>query len=158
MQLALTNVRRYAKHSTPHPLAIPQIRLEKDNEGSLMFVTVDTDALQAAAAAAKCTGSSTGSTPTSSGGGARGSGAIPEGLQVVVDHAGKSEPLFLFYRNGQLKAKVYGANLPKITANVYEHTPANPEVDNIEDNPFSAARREGGGKEGAGKKGKKGAR
>lgn len=99
-----------------------QIRLEKDNEAVLMFVTVDADELQLAQSPAAA-----GTTTTSSS-----KSSTTEGLHVILEHAGKSEPLFLFYRNGQLKSKVYGANLPKITANIYEHAVANPEVDDIE--------------------------
>ncbi|KIZ03343.1 Dynein light chain, flagellar outer arm [Monoraphidium neglectum] len=59
--------------------------------------------------------------------------------RAVLEHAGRSEPLFLLFRNGTLKARVAGANLPKLAALVYEHTPNNPEVDDAEDNPFHAA-------------------
>jgi hypothetical protein len=46
-------------------------------------------------------------------------------LLPVLEHAGRSEPLFLFFRNGHLKAKVLGANLPAIAANVAEFAPLN---------------------------------
>lgn len=55
-----------------------------------------------------------------------------EGLQAVLEHAGRSEPLFLLYRNGQLKARVAGANLPQLTALVMENTPNNAELDDLE--------------------------
>ncbi|KAI8477433.1 MAG: dynein 16 kDa light chain, flagellar outer arm [Monoraphidium minutum] len=138
-----------------------RIRMEKDNEASLAFLIVDADALAApppalAAAAAAAPPPPPPAKPAH----ARGAGAAPpaEGLQAVLEHAGRSEPLFLFYRNGQLKARIAGADLPRLAALVAEHAPANPEVDDIEDNPFHAcsggAKDPGGGKDkGKGKKG-----
>eukprot|EP00877_Chromochloris_zofingiensis_P001029 jgi/Chrzof1/10927/Cz05g17150.t1_TRXD62 len=53
-------------------------------------------------------------------------------LESAKEHKGKSEPLFLMYRNGQLKAKVYGADTPSLSSHIHEFTPANAEVDDLE--------------------------
>lgn len=53
-------------------------------------------------------------------------------LEPAKEHQGKAEPLFLFYRNGQLKARVAGANAPMLTSLVHELTPANAEADDLE--------------------------
>uniref|UniRef100_A0A383WGL6 Uncharacterized protein n=1 Tax=Tetradesmus obliquus TaxID=3088 RepID=A0A383WGL6_TETOB len=39
-------------------------------------------------------------------------------------------------QNGQLKAKVNGANVPLLGSSIYELTPANAEIDELEENPF----------------------
>jgi hypothetical protein len=99
---------------------------------------VDADALRPAAAApgaAAAAAAAAAPSPAASSAGGRAPpprGAAPEGLQAVLEHAGRSEPLFLLFRNGTLKARVAGANLPKLAALVYEHTPNNPEVDDAE--------------------------
>lgn len=35
-------------------------------------------------------------------------------------------------QNGQLKSKVAGANVPMLSANIYEFTPANADIDDLE--------------------------
>ena len=117
--------------------------MEKDNEAALAFLVVDADKLSAPApdpnlpAVAAAAGGPAQqprpealSSANAHGGG--GGSASHEGLQAVLEHAGRSEPLFLLFRNGQLKARVAGANLPKLTALVMEHTPNNPESDDLE--------------------------
>jgi hypothetical protein len=48
------------------------------------------------------------------------------------EHEGRSEPLFLVYRNGALKAKVQGANLPQLLAAIGEWTTPLPGLDDPE--------------------------
>ncbi|WIA09279.1 hypothetical protein OEZ85_008687 [Tetradesmus obliquus] len=81
-----------------------KIRIEKDDEAALTFLTIAAD---------KC-----------------------QQVDPAREHQGKSEPLFLLYRNGQLKAKVNGANVPLLASSIYELTPANAEIDELEENPF----------------------
>jgi hypothetical protein len=52
--------------------------------------------------------------------------------EVACEHKGRSEPLFLVYRNGALKAKVHGVNLPSLLGAISEwHTPL-PGQDDLE--------------------------
>lgn len=53
-------------------------------------------------------------------------------LESAKEHRGKSEPLFLMYRNGTLKSRIHGANLPALVASISELTPNNPEMDDLE--------------------------
>jgi hypothetical protein len=101
-----------------------QIRLEKDNEAALMFLTVNIDDMQQGPAAAAAAGGGSGGAKPGSDAAAR--------LQPLLAHVGCSEPLFLMFKNGQLKAQVAGANLPAIAANVQEYTPLNQEEDSLE--------------------------
>ncbi|GBF88526.1 hypothetical protein Rsub_01241 [Raphidocelis subcapitata] len=95
---------------------LKRIRLEKDNEAALMFLQVNADSLSQQHQQQPAS-------PTPSGPGARAAAADAAArVQPLLEHAGHCEPLFLFFRNGQLKAN-----------------------DSLEDNPFYAARKEGGG-------------
>mmetsp|Transcript_20330 Transcript_20330/g.51494 ORF Transcript_20330/g.51494 Transcript_20330/m.51494 type:complete len:156 (-) Transcript_20330:485-952(-) len=60
-------------------------------------------------------------------------------LEVAKDHRGKSEPLFLLYRNGQLKGKIEGANTPTLSTQILQLTPANADMDDLEENPVYLA-------------------
>lgn len=82
-----------------------RIRLEKDDEAALTFLTVNAD---------KC-----------------------NLLEPAKEHRGKSEPLFLLYRNGQLKVKIEGANTPMLSSQILVWTPPNAEVDDLEENPYA---------------------
>jgi hypothetical protein len=39
-------------------------------------------------------------------------------LEIAKDYKGKSKPLFLLYRNGQLKAKIEGTNTPLLSTQI----------------------------------------
>lgn len=103
----------YAEWAGPCRSVLPtfrRIRIERDDESSLLFVT--------------CCAEKVGF------------------LEAAKEHRGKSEPLFLLYRNGQLKAKVIGANTPMLASLIYEQTPANAEMDDLEENPLYLAKRD----------------
>mmetsp|Transcript_14539 Transcript_14539/g.31642 ORF Transcript_14539/g.31642 Transcript_14539/m.31642 type:complete len:156 (-) Transcript_14539:498-965(-) len=87
-----------------------RIRLDKDDESALLFVTVCSE--------------------------------ICNFLEAAKDHRGKSEPLFLLYRNGQLKAKIEGANTPLLSSQILALTPANADMDDLEENPLYLAKQE----------------
>jgi hypothetical protein len=81
-------------HTTP----IPQMRLEKDNEAALLFASVNADTLSQQHQQQP-------PSPTPGGPGARAAAADAAArIQPLLEHAGHCEPLFLFFRNGQLKA------------------------------------------------------
>mmetsp|Transcript_4925 Transcript_4925/g.13431 ORF Transcript_4925/g.13431 Transcript_4925/m.13431 type:complete len:159 (+) Transcript_4925:210-686(+) len=61
-------------------------------------------------------------------------------LEDAVEHRGKSEPVFLIYRNGQKKATVEGANTPALSQQIMTFTPANADMDDLEENPLYLAR------------------
>ncbi|KAG2439361.1 hypothetical protein HXX76_004720 [Chlamydomonas incerta] len=50
--------------------------------------------------------------------------------------------MFLLYRNGQLKARIEGANTPALNQQVLSLTPANADVDDLEENPIYLAKME----------------
>lgn len=87
-----------------------RIRLDRDDESALLFLTVPAE---------KC-----------------------DFLDIAKDHRGKSEPLFMLYRNGQLKAKIEGANTPALNTQILALTPANADVDDLEENPIYLAKME----------------
>ncbi|GFR43772.1 hypothetical protein Agub_g4886 [Astrephomene gubernaculifera] len=87
-----------------------RIRLDRDDESALLFLTV---------CAEKC-----------------------NFLEAAKEHRGKSEPLFLLYRNGQLKARIEGANTPALNQQVLALTPANADMDDLEENPIYLAKME----------------
>ncbi|KAG2498853.1 hypothetical protein HYH03_003045 [Edaphochlamys debaryana] len=87
-----------------------RIRLDRDDENALLFLTV---------CAEKCSF-----------------------LESAKDHRGKSEPLFILYRNGQVKARIEGANTPALNQQVLALTPANADVDDLEENPIYLAKME----------------
>lgn len=87
-----------------------RIRVERDDESALLFLTCEAEKI--------------------------------DFLEAAKDHRGKAEPLFLLYRNGQLKGKVSGANTPQLTTLIYDITPSNAEVDDLEENPMFLARRD----------------
>jgi len=64
-----------------------------------------------------------------------------EFIEQLMEYRGKSKPTFLFYRNGKLVHTVCGPNTPEIERRIYEFTPANPDQDDIEENPFYAAKK-----------------
>ncbi|KAK9819451.1 hypothetical protein WJX74_007039 [Apatococcus lobatus] len=86
---------------------LKRIRLDKDDETTLQFLTVCAEATDIVAEA--------------------------------KSHRGKSEPLFLFYRNGVLKHRVEGANTPAIAGAVSKLTPTVADADELENNPFHMA-------------------
>ncbi|KAF5826280.1 hypothetical protein DUNSADRAFT_3781 [Dunaliella salina] len=61
-------------------------------------------------------------------------------LEDAVHHRGKSEPVFLIYRNGQKKATVEGADTPQLAQQIMTFTPANADMDDLEENPLYLAR------------------
>mmetsp|Transcript_7955 Transcript_7955/g.15479 ORF Transcript_7955/g.15479 Transcript_7955/m.15479 type:complete len:152 (-) Transcript_7955:240-695(-) len=87
-----------------------RIRLDKDDENALLFLTVEAE---------KC-----------------------NFLEPAKEHRGKSEPLFLLYRNGQLKCRVEGANTPRLNIEILSLTPANADTDDLEENPIYIALQE----------------
>eukprot|EP00879_Flechtneria_rotunda_P010007 GHRR01010463.1.p1 GENE.GHRR01010463.1~~GHRR01010463.1.p1 ORF type:complete len:156 (+),score=43.70 GHRR01010463.1:105-572(+) len=95
-----------------------KIRVDKDDEAALAFLTIPAE---------KC-----------------------QRLDAAKEHQGKSEPLFLLYRNGQLKTRVNGANVPSLSSSIYELTPANADFDDLEENPLYLSLRKGGGGKDAG--------
>jgi len=108
-----------------------KIRIDKDDEAALTFLTVPAE---------RC-----------------------EIMDTLKEHQGKSEPMFLLYRNGQLKQKIQGADVPSLTSLIYELTPANAEMDDLEENPMYLASKANkadgpGGGAAAGTKDKKGAK
>ncbi|GAX74784.1 hypothetical protein CEUSTIGMA_g2231.t1 [Chlamydomonas eustigma] len=103
----------YSEWCGPCKSVIPtfkRIRLDRDDENALTFLTVCAD---------KCSY-----------------------LEVAKDYKGKSEPLFLLYRNGQLKAKIEGANTPLLSSQIMSLTPANADMDDLEENPLYIAKQE----------------
>ena len=86
---------------------IKRLRMEKDDESALTFLTVKAE---------KC-----------------------DLLDSAKEHRGKSEPLFLLFRNGQLKAKIEGANTPMLNTQILTWTPPNAEMDDLEENPIYQA-------------------
>lgn len=60
-------------------------------------------------------------------------------LEAAKEHRGKSEPLFLLYRNGQVKSKIDGANTPTLSTQILQLTPANADMDDLEENPVYLA-------------------
>ena len=83
-----------------------RIRMEKDDEAALTFLTVKAETCSL--------------------------------LESAKEHKGKSEPLFLLYRNGQLKVKIEGANTPMLSSQILAWTPPNAEMDDLEENPFAS--------------------
>lgn len=65
-----------------------------------------------------------------------------ENIAELEASIGLSKPLFLFYRNGKLMEKIEGPNTPAIERAILEHTPVNPEADDIEENPFYLQKKE----------------
>mmetsp|Transcript_49663 Transcript_49663/g.108199 ORF Transcript_49663/g.108199 Transcript_49663/m.108199 type:complete len:157 (+) Transcript_49663:62-532(+) len=65
-----------------------------------------------------------------------------EYLDSAVDHRGKSQPMFLLFRNGAVKCKIEGANTPKLGTEIMTWTPPNAEMDDLEDNPLYIAKQE----------------
>lgn len=57
------------------------------------------------------------------------------GLDVVKERKGKSEPLFLVYRNGVLKDSVHGCNVPMLWRSMKENTPLSASADDVAENP-----------------------
>eukprot|EP00191_Tetraselmis_sp_GSL018_P016236 CAMPEP_0177585740 /NCGR_PEP_ID=MMETSP0419_2-20121207/4671_1 /TAXON_ID=582737 /ORGANISM="Tetraselmis sp., Strain GSL018" /LENGTH=145 /DNA_ID=CAMNT_0019075527 /DNA_START=111 /DNA_END=548 /DNA_ORIENTATION=+ len=106
-------VELYSEWCGPCKSVIPtfkRIRLDKEDESTLLFVTVCSE---------KC-------------------GFISE----AEERRGKSEPFFLFYRNGSLKEKVPGSNTPRLSELILQLTPAMADADDIEENPLVQAKRE----------------
>ena len=104
----ITVVEVYSEWAGPCKSVLPtfkRIRLEKDDEAALTFLTVNAE---------KC-----------------------DLLEPARENRGKSEPLFLLYRNGQLKVKIEGANTPMLNSQILAWTPPNAEVDDLEENPFA---------------------
>ncbi|GFH24602.1 thioredoxin domain-containing protein [Haematococcus lacustris] len=65
-----------------------------------------------------------------------------EFLEAAKEQRGKSEPLFLLYRNGQLKCRIEGADTPTLSEQIMAFTPANADLDDLEENPMYLARAE----------------
>ncbi|KAK9820587.1 hypothetical protein WJX72_011984 [[Myrmecia] bisecta] len=104
---ALKVVEVFAEWCGPCKSVLPtlkRIRLEKDDESTLQFLTV---------CAEKC-----------------------QFLDAAKQQRGKSEPLFLLYRNGILKQKVEGANTPLLSTLITQLTPITAESDDILENPL----------------------
>ncbi|KAF8073043.1 APUM24 [Scenedesmus sp. PABB004] len=60
-----------------------------------------------------------------------------------------------FLTNGQLRARIVGADVPALSSSIYELTPVHPELDDLAENPFHLARCEGReGKPGNARQGK----
>lgn len=74
--------------------------------------------------------------------------------EALKEHVGKSEPLFLVYRNGQLKSRVHGANIPLLLEALGEYVTPLPGLDDLEENPFYIASKAGGSDGGAAAAGK----
>mmetsp|Transcript_34686 Transcript_34686/g.75815 ORF Transcript_34686/g.75815 Transcript_34686/m.75815 type:complete len:158 (-) Transcript_34686:201-674(-) len=64
-----------------------------------------------------------------------------ECIDQLEQYRGASKPTFLFYRNGKLVHTVSGPNTPEIERRIYEFTPGNPDQDDLEENPFYAAKK-----------------
>ncbi|KAL3135984.1 hypothetical protein ABBQ32_007024 [Trebouxia sp. C0010 RCD-2024] len=61
-------------------------------------------------------------------------------LEPVKGHRGKSEPLFLLYRNGNLKHKIQGADTPMLSSQVLQLTPMTADTDDLAENSMLKAR------------------
>ncbi|KAG1679298.1 hypothetical protein FOA52_009328 [Chlamydomonas sp. UWO 241] len=87
-----------------------RIRIDKEDEMALEFLTVNADKV--------------------------------EYLEAAVEHRGKSQPLFLLFRNGAVKGRIEGANTPKLNTDILTWTPPNAEMDDLDDNPLYIAKQE----------------
>ncbi|DBA98815.1 hypothetical protein WJX77_004548 [Trebouxia sp. C0004] len=61
-------------------------------------------------------------------------------LEPAKAHRGNSEPLFLLYRNGNLKHKVQGADTPLLSSQVLQLTPITADTDDLAENGMLKAR------------------
>ncbi|MEW5306217.1 MAG: hypothetical protein WDW38_009072 [Sanguina aurantia] len=103
----------YSEWAGPCRSVLPtfrRIRLDKDDESALLFLTVQAE--------------------------------LCNYLEVAKECRGRSEPLFLLYRNGQLKAKIEGADTPLLSSQILAFTPPNADVDDLEENPLYLAKME----------------
>ncbi|KAJ9523988.1 hypothetical protein QJQ45_022359 [Haematococcus lacustris] len=96
-----------------------RIRLDKDDEAALLFISVGGTVPRMQMPSDKC-----------------------EFLEAAKEQRGKSEPLFLLYRNGQLKCRIEGADTPTLSEQIMAFTPANADLDDLEENPMYLARAE----------------
>lgn len=62
-------------------------------------------------------------------------------IDNLESYRGKARPTFLFYRNGKLVETIDGPNTPAIERAIYANTPANPDADDLEENPFHLAKK-----------------
>lgn len=53
-------------------------------------------------------------------------------LKAASDRQGKTQPLFLLYRNGALKQQIEGANTPALRNSILELTPLSADTDDLE--------------------------
>ncbi|DBB15344.1 hypothetical protein WJX82_001115 [Trebouxia sp. C0006] len=61
-------------------------------------------------------------------------------LEPAKAHRGNSEPLFLLYRNGNLRHKVQGADTPLLSSQVLQLTPITADTDDLAENGILKAR------------------
>ncbi|KAL3131439.1 hypothetical protein ABBQ38_007751 [Trebouxia sp. C0009 RCD-2024] len=85
-----------------------RIKLDKDDETTLQFLTVSAESCDL--------------------------------LEPAKAHRGKSEPLFLLYRNGNLKHKIQGADTPMLSSQVLQLTPMTADTDDLAENSMLKAR------------------
>jgi len=53
-------------------------------------------------------------------------------LDAAVEHRGKSQPMFILFRNGAPKTRIEGADAPKLNSEILTWTPPNAEMDDLE--------------------------
>mmetsp|Transcript_18504 Transcript_18504/g.35220 ORF Transcript_18504/g.35220 Transcript_18504/m.35220 type:complete len:160 (-) Transcript_18504:270-749(-) len=66
---------------------------------------------------------------------------LAEKIENLKQYSGQAKPTFLFYRNGKLVETIEGPNTPAIERAIYANTPANPDADDLDENPFYLAKK-----------------
>lgn len=57
-------------------------------------------------------------------------------IDSLEEYRGQSQPYFMIYRNGLLKAKITGVDLPTIEQSIRSETPMSIDADDLEENPI----------------------